>query len=114
MSVARSVAGLLVLSAISAAWGQAPADKKDAKPEPPRWTILFRSDDPSVWDTDAKDAKGQQCAIPLRFAPDTFRYMRLRRMDTFEALILPLTPDDLENGKPDDPDARFWWNGTAE
>jgi hypothetical protein len=107
-------AGLLILSAVAPAWGQAPADKKDPPPAPADWTILFRADDPSVWDTNAKDDKGEQIAIPLKFAPDKFSYLRLRRMDTGEALILPLTPDQLRNGKPGDPDAGFWWNGTAK
>src|SRR4051794_31269807 len=83
MSSAMRVAGLLLLlSGVAPAWSQAPIDKQDTKPTPPRWTILFRADDPSVWDTDAKGAKGEQIAIPLRFAPATFRYLRLRRMDT--------------------------------
>src|SRR5262245_5630548 len=97
MSIARRVAGLLMLFAVNQGWGQAPADKPETKPEtkPARWTILFRADDPSVWDKDAQGAKGEQIAIPLKFAPATFRYLRLRRMDTREALILPLTPDQL-------------------
>jgi hypothetical protein len=35
-------------------------------------------------------------------------------MDTREALILPLTPDQLQNSKPGDAEAAFWWNGTAK
>ena len=114
MCMAKSVTGLMVLCVVSAAWGQAPADKQDAAPPPASWTILFRSDDPSVWNTDAKGAKGEQIAIPLKFAPETFRYLRLRRMDTGDALILPLTPDDLQNGKPAAPETGSWWNGTAK
>jgi hypothetical protein len=111
MSLARRVAVLLVLSAVGPAWGQAPADKQETPPVPARWTILFRSADPSVRDQDAKNAKGEQIAIPLKFAPAKFRYLRLRRMDTGEALILPLTPDQLQNGKPPKPEEGFWWNG---
>jgi hypothetical protein len=113
MPAAMRVAGLLVLSAVPLAWGQAPADKKDAKPAAARWTVLFRSDDPSVWGKNAKNREGQQVAIPLRFAPDNMRYLRLRRMDTGEALILPLTIEQLENATPD-PDAAYFWNGTAK
>jgi hypothetical protein len=113
MSTAMRAAGLMVFSVINLAWGQAPADKKDTTPAPTSWTILFRSDDPSVWNKNAKDAKGKQIAIPLKFAPEEFRYLRLRRMDTREMLILPLTPDQLQNGKPD-AEADFWWNGTAK
>jgi hypothetical protein len=113
MSITMRVAGLLVLSTVNLAWGQAPTDKQNTKLEPARWTILFRADDPSVWDKDAKGAKGEQIAIPLKYAP-AFRYLRLRRMDTGEALILPLTRDQLENGKPRAPEEAFWWNGTAK
>jgi hypothetical protein len=114
MSTAVRGVGLLILFAVAPAWGQAPADKKDAPAAPARWTLLFAYDDPAVWDKDAKNTKGEQVAIPLKFAPEKFRYLRLRRMDTGEALILPLTPDQLRNGKPHDPDAAFWWNGTAQ
>jgi hypothetical protein len=114
MSTAMRAAGLLVLSVVNLAWSQAPADKQDTPPAPASWTILFRADDPSAWDKDAKGATGEQIAIPLKFAPDKFRYLRLRRMDTGEALILPLTPDQLQNGKPGAAEAAFWWNGTAK
>jgi hypothetical protein len=105
------VAGLLILSTSDSARGQAQADKKDAAPAPTRWTILFRSDNPAVWDTDAKGAKGEQIAIPLKFAPDDFRYLRLRRMDTRESLILRIAPNQLWNGKPATPEEGCWWNG---
>jgi hypothetical protein len=114
MPISMRVAGLLVLSAVNPVWGQAPTDKKDAKPAPARWTILFRSDDPAVWGKNAKNRKGEQVAIPLRFAPEDMRYLRLRRMDTGEAQILPLTLEQLENGKPGDKEDAFWWNGSAK
>ena len=105
VGLAAGFAGLLTLCAFAPARGESPADK------PADWTILFRSDDPSLWDTDAKNAKGEQIAIPLKFAPATFSYLRLRRMDTGAAIILPLTPDDLANGKPPTPETGFWWQG---
>jgi hypothetical protein len=114
MSVATRVAGLLLLSAASLATAQPTAEKKDDAPTPTRWTILFRSDDPSVWNKDAKNSKGEQVAIPLKYAPEDVHYVRLRRMDTGDALILPITRDQLQNGKPHDPEAAFWWNGSAK
>ena len=113
MSVAMRVAGLLVLSAVTLASAQAPAEKKDDKPAAARWTVLFRSDNPAVWGKNAKNRQGQQIAIPLRFAPDNMRYLRLRRMDTGEAQILPMTVEQLENGKPGGKEDAFWWNGSA-
>jgi hypothetical protein len=113
MSVAMRVAGLLVLSAVTLASAQAPAAKKDDKAAAARWTVLFRSDNPTVWGKNAKNRQGQQIAIPLRFAPDNMRYLRLRRMDTGEAQILPMTVEQLENGKPGGKEDAFWWNGSA-
>jgi hypothetical protein len=106
------VLSLLILSDVTPTRGDSPTDRKDDAPAPTRWTVLFRSDDPSVWNKDAKGPKGEQIAIPLKFAPAKFRYLRLRRMDTKEALILPLTPDELQNGKLPKPEEGYWWNGT--
>jgi hypothetical protein len=77
-----------------------------------RWTVLFRADDPSVWDTDSR--RGEKFAVPLWQVPATFRYLRLRRMDTGEALILPLTRDQLQNGKLPSGEVGYWWNGTSK
>src|SRR6185369_1395087 len=71
------VAGLLILSVLAPAQGQAPADYKDATAA--KWTILFCADAPSLWDTDAKGAKGERLAMPLKSAPTKIRYLRLRR-----------------------------------
>jgi hypothetical protein len=76
-----------------------------------RWVVLFQADDPSVWDT---DSRGEKFAVPLRWAPALVHYLRLRRMDTGEALILPLTRDQLYNGKTPTREAGYWWNGTAK
>ncbi len=113
MYAAMRVAGLLVVSAVTLASAQAPAEKKDDKPAAARWTVLFRSDNPAVWGKNAKNREGQQVAIPLRFAPDNMRYLRLRRMDTGEAQILPMGIEQLENGKPGGKEDAFWWNGSA-
>lgn len=130
MTTAVRAAGLLVLSAVAVAWGQPPVDKKDAKateksdakpadtkdakPATAEWAVLFRSDDPAHWDKDAKNAKGEQVAIPVKFAPENTRFLRLRRMDTWDVQIIPVTRDRLANGKPGDGAADFWWSGTAK
>jgi hypothetical protein len=59
--------------------------------------IRFLSHDPSVWDS---ESKGTKFAIPLQSAPNGFRSLRRRRIDTGEALILPLSFAELRNGKP--------------
>ncbi|HTK78708.1 MAG TPA: hypothetical protein VL371_25850 [Gemmataceae bacterium] len=58
------------------------------------WTILFRSDDPGYWDTPGNAAN---YAIPLFRAPAGIRYVRLKRMDTGEALIIPVTAGRLRS-----------------
>jgi hypothetical protein len=114
----------LAVVATQNALGQTPPAKKEAETAQPkkeaettpaapvRWTVLFRADDPSVWDTDSKRTK--KFAIPLERAPDDIRYLRLRRMDTGEDLILPITNEQLQNGKPPTREVGSWWNGTAK
>jgi hypothetical protein len=118
----RWFAGLLILTfaglagtGLRNAGGQAPATNPEPAAAPTTWTVLFRSDDPAAWDSNAKDSKGEQIAIPVRFAPSTIHYLRLRRMDTGEAQILPVTRADLQNGRPPSAaDVAFWWNGSAK
>jgi hypothetical protein len=110
------VAGLFLLAAaglavagLRFAEAHTPTSPQDAGEAKAKWTILFRSDDPSLWDTRTKGV-----AIPLDSAPAKFRYLRLRRMDTDEALILRLDPDQLRNGTHEISEKGYWWNGTAK
>ncbi len=116
--------GAACLFALSAegprgAQGQDPAPKpqdKAAKQEDKgprtRWILLFRSDNPALWNTLNRGKK--HFAVPVAYAPVHMRYLRLRRMDTGEALILPLTRDQLLNAKPRDTTVGYWWCGTAK
>jgi serine/threonine protein kinase len=76
--------------------------------KPERWTVLFRSDDPSVWDTDSPEPK---FAVPLQRAPQDIRYLRLRRLDTDEFLIVPISYNLLD-GAARGTRQTHWWNGT--
>jgi serine/threonine protein kinase len=78
-------------------------------PVPPRWTVLLRSDDPTVWNS---DSAGERFAIPLKRAPDPIRFLRLRRMDTREALVLPLTRKELDGVSFPNAPGEYRWNGT--
>jgi hypothetical protein len=79
-------------------------------PAPAGWTILFRSDDPLDWNT---VRSGEHFAVPLSQAPSAIRHLRLKRMDTGEFLVIPITRKQLSgDGKPD-PKATAWWNGTC-
>jgi serine/threonine protein kinase len=126
------LAGCIVLLGISligtgsfAAWwllrdrpGESPSST-DVTPHPDvpsksgeeRWTVLFRSDDPRRWNM---DCDGKDYAIALLRAPATIHYLRLRRMDTKEMLILPLSRAQLDKAtQPAEPKG-YSWNGTAK
>jgi hypothetical protein len=102
-------AGGLSMAGLRSAWGQDVTPKQGGEDPPARWTILFRADNPALWDTRTKGK-----AIPLTQAPAKVNYLRLRRMDTGEALILPITRDLLWNGTLRAPEVGHWWQGTAK
>jgi hypothetical protein len=58
------------------------------------WTILFRSDDPAYWDTPGSAA---HYAIPLFRTPPGIRFLRLKRMDNGEAVIVPVAPRQMKS-----------------
>jgi hypothetical protein len=89
--------------------GDAPPKKKEAPDA--RWTVLFRADDPAAWNT---DSAAPRFAVPLQKAPATIRHLRLRRMDTQEALIVTLDRSRLNTAPQPVPDKGAWWNGTAK
>jgi hypothetical protein len=103
------VAGLLALHGWPAGAGAA-HDPKGAQGKAARWTVLFRADDPALWNT---NHPGPQFGLPLDKAPDPVRFLRLRRMDTGEALILCVTGAQLGKGNMPTPQEGCWWNGTA-
>jgi type II secretory pathway pseudopilin PulG len=86
-----------------------PADLgPDREPERDgHWTVLFRSDDPAYWDTTGNAA---HYAVPLRRAPAGVRFLRLKRMDTGEALIVRVASEQLAAGPVAGEPGR--WNGT--
>jgi hypothetical protein len=88
-----------------------PEGRKEKDTPASTWTVLFRSDDPTAWDT---DSSGARFAVPLSRAPATTRYLRLRRMDTGEALIVPLARNQLNTAPQPVPTRGAWWNGTAK
>jgi serine/threonine protein kinase len=76
-----------------------------------RWTVLFRSDDPRRWNM---DSDGQDYAIALRRAPTVINHLRLRRMDTKEMLIVPLSRAQLNKANQPVGPRGYSWNGTAK
>jgi len=85
-------------------------DPKEGAP-PKGWAVLFKSDDPSLWNTNSPG--GTQFAVPVRTAHSTVRFLRLKRMDTGEALIVPITHQQLAVQPRPFPKQGHGWNGTA-
>jgi hypothetical protein len=67
-----------------------------------RWVILLRSDDPSVWTHpagNAGDRNGFGADIE-DVAPADLAYLRIRRMDTGDFVIIPMKKEDLRKMTP--------------
>jgi hypothetical protein len=77
---------------------------------PGRWRVLFRSKKPELWNTNTQ--AGDDFAIPLQSTPEKTKYLRLRRMDTGDAIILPMTRGRI--GRVDPPGPRVRWNGEGK
>jgi hypothetical protein len=109
----------LVRSAENGEFVAVPGPNEDADPNAPDpnegpppagWKALFRSDNPAVWNT---DSPGKSFALPVRKAHSKVRYLRLKRMDTGDALIIPITHKQLARADRPAGDPGHWWNGTA-
>jgi hypothetical protein len=83
---------------------------REEGPPPHGWTVLFRSDDPAVWNT---ISPGDKFALPVGRAHARVRFLRLKRLDTGELLILPITREQLAREPKPPPERRYGWNGTA-
>jgi serine/threonine protein kinase len=82
-----------------------------ASDAPEDWFVLFRSMDPSVWNTDSQDET--HFAVPVARAHPDIRYLRLKRLDTGEALIVPITHDRLTQSPGNLGEDEFGWEGSA-
>jgi hypothetical protein len=81
----------------------------DEGPPPAGWTVLFRSDDPLHWNT---NNPGEPFSLPVTRAHSSVRYLRLKRTDTGEFLIVPITRQQLLRDDKPGPATDSWWNGT--
>ena len=73
------------------------------------WVVLFRSSDPLVWNTDTN--KGAVTAATVSKAPRLTAYVRIRRMDTKDFVILALTKPQLTQRATD---GEFAWEGSLQ
>ena len=89
-------------------------DQQEAAPAPGSltgWAVLFCSMDPSLWNTEK--SSDNNLAIPTARAPRSIRYLRLKRMDTGEMLIMPITYSQLTQQPKSLGEQGFAWNGSA-
>jgi hypothetical protein len=77
---------------------------------PTHWRIFFRSQKPELWNTNTQD--GDDFAIPLSSLQIGTKYLRLRRMDTGDAIIIPMTMHRV--GYADPPGKSVRWNGEGK
>lgn len=70
------------------------------------WTVLFKSDNPELWNTDTHGDAGY--AVPLDRAPHSLRYLRIRN-EAGRYAIIALTFDDLQKKAIGD---SVGWEGT--
>jgi hypothetical protein len=77
---------------------------------PDRWRVLFRSRKPELWNTNTQ--AGDDFAIPIQSAPADTRFLRLRRMDTGDALIISMARTRI--GGADPANGRARWNGEGK
>lgn len=72
------------------------------------WFVLFRSADPSIWNTNTSGGP-QRYAVPLSRCPDDIRYLKLSAGDA-GYVILAVTKDQLPKLNSG---AKFNWNGSG-
>ena len=72
------------------------------------WVVLFRSDDPSIWNTDTK-RDVDQFALAVTRAPAATRYLRLTETGKAESVIIEMTRARLTERTEND---GYGWIGT--
>jgi hypothetical protein len=73
------------------------------------WTVVFRSADPSIWNTDTNTGY-VNFAVKLDSLPPTVRYVRIRRANG-EAVVLPITKQELSK---DVYGSQYGWVGSGQ
>jgi len=72
--------------------------------------LVFRSNDPSIWNQSVSDGE-DRCAILLSEVPDNVAWLRMRRLDTGEGVVIPVQTGDLTQ---DGGDRSSGFNGSNE
>ncbi|MGY8643052.1 MAG: hypothetical protein ACKVJU_18390 [Verrucomicrobiales bacterium] len=73
--------------------------------------LVFRGDDPKIWNTKFHDSRGN-IAVPLDQLSDSIEFLRLKRLDTGDFIEIPITRDALIQGGSRNENRG--WSGKAE
>jgi hypothetical protein len=80
------------------------------------WTVLLRSSDPSLWNTNTDDGP-DRFAVDLGHCPNGARFLKLTAVEQKKSVIIPITCEQIgrENqlGKPKSGET-FVWQGSNE
>ena len=87
-----------------------PAEVESGTPEDWDEMLLFRANDPSIWNQPVSEGENHT-AVPLSLVPANTAYLRLRRLDTGEGLVIAVQPRDLYQ---DGGDHIIGFNGSNE
>jgi len=99
--------------------GEAPPRDTDSKSPagirpgtPSNWEelLVFRSNDPSIWNQSVNKGENHY-AVSLKEVPNDATFLRLRRIDTSEGIIIPVQPSHLSQ---DGGDHSAGFNGSNE
>jgi hypothetical protein len=73
------------------------------------WKVIFRSDDPAIWNTEANSGP-DQFAIPLNRAPAGVKYLKMTDATTRQFVVIEMTRERLGSRTEQD---GYGWNGTG-
>lgn len=72
------------------------------------WTVIFRSDDPIVWNANAGEPSDENgYALEMSALPEGTRYLRMKRMDSGESVIIQITRQQVIEGATLDGDVQW-------
>lgn len=72
------------------------------------WTVIFRSDDPIVWNANAGEPSDEDgYALEMSALPEGTRYLRMKRMDSGESVIIQITRQQVIEGATLDGDVQW-------
>ncbi len=69
-------------------------EKIDTSKKSGNWQILLRGNDPSIWNTDTSD-KTKGFAIPISKISGNIKYLKIKKMDADDFVIVPMTKENL-------------------